>query len=124
MILSDAIKTLDLSLPSYDSISSSKASVNTVESLAEQYVPEKEAVTGMSRKKAKEPKTSSGGNPLGSVLPSMNKGNTKTPRTKPAAAPKSAPKEKEDKGPVIETMDLSLPSYDVGVTKEKNIFSI
>mmetsp|Transcript_11050 Transcript_11050/g.31491 ORF Transcript_11050/g.31491 Transcript_11050/m.31491 type:complete len:200 (+) Transcript_11050:84-683(+) len=122
MTLSDAIKTLDFSLPSYDAISSSKASVDTVEGLAEQYV--QEAVTVPSRKKTKEPKASSGGNPMGSLLPSMNKGTAKTPRAKPAPAPKPAPKEKEEKGPIIETMDLSLPSYDAGATREKSIFSI
>ena len=61
---------------------------------------------------------------MGSLLPSMNKGTTKAPKTKSAPAPKRAPKEKEDKGPVVETMDLSLPSYDAGVTREKSIFSI
>lgn len=124
MTISDEIKTLDFSLPSYDSIANSKASVNTVEGLAEQYVPKNDQPVVSSRKKSKEPKPAGGGNPMGSLLPSMNKSTTKTPKAKPAPAVRAAPKEKEEKPLGIETMDLSLPSYDAGSSKEKSIFSI
>lgn len=123
MTVADEIKTLDFSLPSYDSISSSKASVGTVKGLAEEYKSEKDAPKGMPRKKTKEPKSSSGGgNPMASVLPSMNKSNTKKP--KPEKAAKVAPKEQEEKPLGVETMDLSLPSYSAGSGKEKSLFSI
>jgi hypothetical protein len=115
------VKTLDFSLPSYDSISSSKASVSTVEGLAQDYKPESDAPRGMPRKKAKEP-NSGGGNPMGSLLPSMKKSNTKKPKENPAPTSRPAPKEKEEK--VVETMDLSLPSYSSSSDKGKNIFSI
>lgn len=126
MTIAEEIKTLDFSLPSYDSISSAKASVSTVEGLAEQYKSESDAPKGMSRKKPKEPKSSSGGggNPLGSVLPSMNKSNTKKPKAKPEPTSRSSPKEREEKQPEVETMDLSLPSYSAGSGKEKSIFSL
>jgi hypothetical protein len=123
-VAEEVLKTLDFSLPSYDSISSSKASVSTVEGLTEDYKPEKDAPTVKSRKKAKEPKSSSGGNPLGSVLPSMNKGAAKKAKPKAAPASRPEPKEKEEKSVEVETMDLSLPSYSSDSGKEKSIFSI
>lgn len=119
MTLADEIKTLDFSLPSYDAISSSKASVETVEGLAEKYATQEEKPAP----RAKAPKESSpGSNPMANVLPSMKKSNTKAPKPKPAPLPREK-KEKEEREPVIKTMDLSLPSYDAG-TKEKSIFSL
>ena len=79
MLVADQIKTLDMSLPSYDSISNSKASVSNVEGLAESYNPVGAATKVTSPTKPKEP-ISGGGNPLGAILPSMNKSNTKKPR--------------------------------------------
>jgi hypothetical protein len=118
------MRTLDMSLPSYDAISSSKASVETVEGLAEVVVPEKEAPKKREPKKKREPSES--GNPLGNLLPSMNKGNKEKAAPKPKEArvpkPKPAPKEKvekEEKEPVVETMDMSLPSYSDSSTPSK-----
>jgi hypothetical protein len=122
LTVADAIKTLDFSLPSYDSISSSKASVETVEGLAEKYVTP-ETPRGMPRKPKAEQKASSGGNPMSAVLPSMNKSNVKKPKAKPV--PREAPKEKDEEDPVgVETMDLSLPSYSFNSGKEKSIFAL
>lgn len=118
--ISDEIKTLDMSLPSYDSISSSKASVGNVDELVEKYNPEP-STPGMARKKKE--KEGGGGNPLGSVLPSMNKSMTKKPKSKSATA-KSAAKEKEDKAMEIKTMDLTLPSYSATQEREKSVFSL
>lgn len=122
--MAEEIKTLDFSLPSYDAIANSKASVETVDGLAEKYLPE-EAPRGMSRKtQKKEPKADSGGsNPMAAVLPSMKKSNVK--KSKPKPAPRASPKEGQDEKPLgVETLDLSLPSYSSSSGKDKSIFSI
>jgi len=123
MTVSDAIRTLDFSLPAYDSISSSKASVETVEGLSQEYAQKKEPAAAIAKKR-KEPKVSSGSNPMASMLPSMNKSNTKASKPKPAPAARAPPKEKEERAPAVKTMDLSLPSYSDEARKEKSIFSI
>lgn len=125
-VSADTIKTLDMALPSYDSISSSSASVETVEGLAQEFVEVPEARAPRKPKAKKEPSGGGGGNPLGGVLPSMNKGPKNQSQNKKAAPkPKPARKEKEEKVPEYETMDLSLPSYSGGAAaREKSIFSL
>lgn len=121
LTLADDVKTLDFSLPSYDSISSSKASVETVEGLAQEYKEEK---TPRAPKAKKAPKADGdNGNPMASLLPSMNKGPANKPKAKSATTSKPPPRQKEEKAPVVETMDMSLPSYE-STSKTKSVFSI
>lgn len=122
IVTSDAIKTMDFSLPSsYDTISDSKAKAV---GLSEQYVPENNAPPGVSRKKPKEPKASPGESPMSAVLPSMSKSTSKASKSKAPPAPRTVPNEKEEQEPTVETMDLSLPSYSNGSGKGKNMFSL
>lgn len=122
LTLSEAIKTLDFSLPSYDAIASSKASVETVEGLAEKYAAP-ETPRGMPRKPKPVAKESSGDNPLSAVLPSMKKSNVKKPKAAKPASQEAT--EKEDTDSVgVETMDLTLPSYSFSSGKEKSIFAL
>ena len=74
MTLADAIKTLDMSLPSYGDLKDSKASVMNVESLS---VPASKGGGGNlvkpRRSKNQESSDNNGPSPLGNILPSMNK---------------------------------------------------
>ena len=74
MTLADAIKTLDMSLPSYGDLKDSKASVMNVESLS---VPASKGGGGNlvkpRRSKNQESGDNNGPSPLGNILPSMNK---------------------------------------------------
>jgi hypothetical protein len=118
-ISSETIKTLDMSLPSYGSISDAKARLE-----AEEYEP----VPGASKravrksKPKKEEAGEQGGNPMGSLFPSMNKSIEKK------ESKQRLPKEEEDDGVSsfegAKTMDMALPSYgDSTATKERNAFS-
>jgi len=122
--LADAVKTLDFSLPSYDAISSSKASVETVQGLAETYATPA-APRGLPKKSKPEPKENSGKSPLAAVLPSMNKSNTKKPKEGEKSTAKESNRKKDEEARVtVETMDLSLPSYSAGAGREKSVFSL
>ena len=73
--------------------------------------------------------SSGNSNPLGAVLPSMNKSVAK--KSKPQNIETTTKPEKGGNGifggqeDSIKTMDLSLPSYAEGIkTKEKGLFSI
>ena len=125
LTVSDEIKTLDFSLPSYDNISSSKASVENVDGLAQEYKPS-QATKAPRAKKEKKPDGAPGSNPMAKVLPSMSKGPANKPKAaKSAPASRPPPKEKEERGPVVETMDLSLPSSSGSTAgREKSVFSI
>ena len=114
--MADDIKTLDLSLPSYDSINTLKLSVETEAALGVEAAPPpqgKAAVTKPMKKKE-------------SILPSMNKSNAK--KTKPQKTTEKsekAMKQSNDQKLDYETMDMSLPSYSTNTKpKEKDIFSI
>jgi hypothetical protein len=117
---------MDFELPSYSAISSSKASVANVEGLAKEYDVKEDKPKGMPRKKPeKKERDSEGGNPLGSMLPSMNKGNKKEPKPKPAPRERPAKKEKEEQEPMVDYMDLALPSYSENTAaKDKRMFSL
>mmetsp|Transcript_28840 Transcript_28840/g.61879 ORF Transcript_28840/g.61879 Transcript_28840/m.61879 type:complete len:217 (+) Transcript_28840:221-871(+) len=122
--LSEEIKTFDLSLPTYDSINSLKADEKA---LGVEGAPEPTAKGKKQPKQKREPPGSSGnGNPMASVLPSMNKSG---PSKKPKPAKKSKEKaEQVDQAPPkleYETMDMGLPSYsDNTGTKTKSVFSL
>jgi hypothetical protein len=129
--VAEEIKTLDLSLPSYDSINSLKSSAATERGLGVEnptLPEEKKARTKPARRS--ENQNSGNGNPLGAVLPSMNKSvakkstpkvnNETTARTEKASSSLFGGKDDE-----IKTMDLSLPSYVDGTkSKERGMFSL
>jgi hypothetical protein len=116
--LAEAIKTLDMSLPSYGNISAATATVE-----ASEYKEEKPV-------KAPKPKRekSEGGGAMGQFLPSMNKSGPKPKgsASAPGAKKERAKKEKEDSGPSgVEFVDMSLPSYGGGGDgKKANPFAI
>jgi hypothetical protein len=128
----EEIKTLDMSLPTYDSINTLKSSAESEKALGVETPPDapSKGPSAAPRKK-KSSSAGGGGNPLGNVLPSMNKSvgkksrssGTATASERPAAAPRRVKEEKaEDE---IKTMDLSLPSYSEGIqSKEKSVFSL
>ena len=118
MTVAETIKTLDMALPSYGDISSATATVE-----AEEYKQENAV---RAPRPQREKKQGGGGNPMGKVLPSMNKSG---PKQKASAAPaKKAPrpaKKKEDdaddgspKG--VEFVDMALPSYGGGSDGKKD----
>lgn len=129
--MSEEIKTLDLSLPSYDSINTLKSSAETERGLGVENpsLPEEKAKTRPAKTVSSKSKDSGNGNPLGAVFPSMNKSVAK--KSKPQNSEKTAKPEKGGNGIFggqdddIKTMDLSLPSYADGIkTKEKGMFAI
>jgi hypothetical protein len=129
MHLSEDIKTLDMSLPSYDSINTLKQSDKA---LGVENLPE-ETKTPVTKKKKNSDGGGGGGgggNPLGKVLPSMNKSVGKKPKgektanTRKAAIPFSSSSDDDDDDE-IKTMDTSLPSYgDSTQGKRKSAFAL
>lgn len=121
--LSEEIKTLDFSLPSsYDSINSLKADEKALGVID---APEP---TAAKQPKKKSESNSGGNNPMGSVLPSMNKSGPKKSKP-PKAAKEKAPKPQKAPSPPkkeeFETMDFALPSYKDNVGgKEKSVFAL
>jgi hypothetical protein len=129
----DDVKTMDLSLPSYDSINTLKSSEAErglgVENPSASSSSSKSPVTKKSSRSSSSSSSGGGGNPLGSILPSMNKSVTKKPM-----APKSDKVDGTKRGGStstaaddagIKTMDLSLPSYsDNTKAAEKGMFSL
>jgi hypothetical protein len=125
-VAAGAIKTMDFDMPSYGAISSSKASVANVEGLTKEYDVKEDKPKGMPRKKPeKKERDSEGGNPLGSMLPSVNKGKKKEPKPKPAARERPVKKEKEEQDSVVDYMDMALPSYsETTAAKNKRMFAL
>ena len=123
MYLSEEIKTLDFSLPSsYDSINSLKADAKALGVID---APEP---TAAKQPKKKSESSSGGNNPMGSVLPSMNKSGPKKSKP-PKAAKEKPPKPQKAPSPPkkeeFETMDFALPSYKDNVGgKEKSVFAL
>ena len=120
---SDEIKTIDLSLPSYDKINTLSADEK---SLGFEDIPEPKEKTKVKPKKKKEA-SSGGDNPMGAFLPSMNKSGpskkSKPPKEKVVKEKKKV--EKEAPKVEFETMDIGLPSYsDSTGAKEKSVFSL
>jgi hypothetical protein len=134
-LLAEEIKTLDLSLPSYDAINTLKSSAETEKALGVENPPDapsKELVAPRKKKSSSVGGSGGGasgnGNPLSNVLPSMNKSVGKKPRSsttaseRPTSATRVQLEEAEDE---VKTMDLSLPSYLEGTqSKERNIFAL
>ena len=109
VVISDALKTLDMSLPSYDDISDATASVETVKSL---YV---------------EPTQEEGGFLGGG--PKRMSGSEKASKKKEAAAAKQKAREAFEKenfaGSKVEVVDMSVPNYDQSTAqKQKSAFSL
>ena len=134
----DEIKTMDMSLPTYDSINTLKSS-DAERGLGVENPSPSSSSGGSSSGGGRKKKSSSsgggggggGGNPLGSVLPSMNKSVTKKPKTPKSegssnkGSRSSSPASKDDDDSGIKTMDLSLPSYsDSAKTASKSVFSL
>lgn len=133
--IAEEIKTLDMSLPTYDSINTLKTSAETAKALGVETPPDEKAAAAPRKKKSSSSGGGGGGggggNPLANVLPSMNKSVVKKSRNTGQATatttnerPKRVKEEKtaEDE---IKTMDLSLPSYSEGVQgKERSAFAL
>ena len=124
MYLSEEIKTLDMSLPSYDKASSLKADE---QALGVEIPPEPVRKKAPAKKKS-EAGSGGGDSPLASVLPSMNKSGPSKKAAKPKKEIAEKPKKaKPEPAPKVEfeTMDLGLPSYsDSTEKKEKSVFSL
>mmetsp|Transcript_8926 Transcript_8926/g.20650 ORF Transcript_8926/g.20650 Transcript_8926/m.20650 type:complete len:185 (+) Transcript_8926:247-801(+) len=114
------IKTIDLDMPSYDSISDVKASVGTVEGLAKELPPDKPSLPTRVKKTPKTPKAPKAPN-LGAVLPSMNKSVKKIPKEK-VVKQKPERKENEVKQPQVEYVDTDMPVYSENTMKEQKRF--
>lgn len=122
MYLSDEIKTIDMSMPSYDKVNTLKADEKA---LGVEDIPEPKGPPPKKQPKKKS-EGSSGG--MGSILPSMNKSG---PSNKPKPAKKAKKpvdkvqkSEKEEPKFEFETMDMGLPSYSEGTAaKEKSVFA-
>ena len=122
MYLSDEIKTIDMSMPSYDKVNTLKADEKA---LGVEDIPEPKGPPPTKQPKKKS-EGSSGG--MGSILPSMNKSG---PSNKPKPAKKAKKpvdkvqkSEKEEPKFEFETMDMGLPSYSEGTAaKEKSVFA-
>jgi len=123
MYLSDEIKTLDFSLPSYDAVNTLKTDGKA---LGVEDVPEPSAKTKLPKKKKEA--SSGGSNPMASVLPSMNKSGPKKKAKQPKEAAEKAKKpQKEAPAPKeeYETMDFGLPSYSESTgAKQKSVFAL
>jgi hypothetical protein len=143
LLAEETIKTLDLSLPSYDSINTLKSNSETAKGLGVENPTSSNdptaaaVVVAAPRKKKSSSVGSSGGgsfnsNPLSNVLPSMNKmsgdkkpqssSTTTTTRTTRTNERRVQEEKNQDE---VKTMDLSLPSYSEGVqSKERSIFAL
>lgn len=129
----EEIKTLDMSMPTYDSINTLKSSAESEKALGVENPPEtpSKGPAAPRKKKSSGGGGGGGGNPLGNVLPSMNKSVGKKPRSTGTATaaserpPRRVREEKADDDDEIKTMDMSLPSYAEGVRgKEKSAFAL
>jgi len=122
MYLSDEIKTLDFSLPSYDAVNTLKTDEKA---LGVEDVPEP-SKTKLPKKKKEA--SSGGSNPMASVLPSMNKsGPLKKAKQPKESAEKAKKPKKEAPAPKeeYETMDFGLPSYSESTgAKQKSAFAL
>ena len=110
--VAETIKTMDLSMPTYDKISDAK---NTAESLSTLVEPSKNDGVGVAASKKKS------GPSISSVLPSMGKKGKKAPKVKVV---EDAP-EVDKKMEKIKIVDMNMPTYsETTATKEKSAFSI
>ena len=121
--LSDEIKTIDMSLPSYDKINTLTADEK---SLGFEDVPEPKQEKGMKKKPKKKESTSGEDSPMSAFLPSMKK---KGPSNKPKPKKEKVVKEKKvkEEAPKVEfeTMDMGLPSYSESTgAKERSAFAL
>lgn len=118
MYIAETLKTLDMALPSYGSISDAKARLE-----AEEYKPVPDAPERAVRKiKPKKEAVEQGEKPLANLLPSMNKSiKTKEPTQR---RPKEVEEDDASSFEGVKTMDMSLPSYgDSTATKQRTAFS-
>jgi hypothetical protein len=130
-LLAEEIKTLDLSLPTYDTINTLKSNAETNKALGVESPPDapsKDPAASRKKKKSSAGGSGGGGNPLSNVLPSMSKSVDKKRRPssqtseRPAAVRRIQEEKTEDE---VKTMDLSLPSYAEGIqTRERSIFAL
>jgi len=123
IFLSEEIKTIDFSMPTYDSINTLK---QDDKALGVEDIPETRSAP-KSKPKKKSEESSGGG--LGSVLPSMNKSGPSAKKPKPAKAKKEAEKPKKAAKPEpkveFETMDMALPSYsENAAAPERSVFAL
>jgi len=121
--MAEEITTFDLSLPSYDSINTLKITEESKKALGVETPTEKRTATASNTKKTKQKRDDqSTGNPMASVLPSMNKNVGK--KSKPQKTVKASKPEKEQ-NLKVESVDMTFPSYSTNTKpEEKNVFSI
>jgi len=115
MVLSEQIRTLDMSMPTYGDVSDAKASVENVKGLAEEY------------KQPALSSSSSGGG--GRYISSSEKAQEKAAKKREAAEAKARARAEFERenlgGKAVETVDLSAPSYDAStVQSPKSAFSL
>lgn len=140
MYVAELVKTLDMSLPSYDSISNAKASVETVKGLAVEVNPTESAPVGLSRRSSttsSRPRKEDGDeNVMAKVLPSMGKGPKRKAESKTKEAPEISKKDfakparklfddempSAPKGTVF--VDSSMPSYSETTASKKNPYAL
>lgn len=113
MVLSEQIKTLDMSLPSYSEVADAKASVETVKSLAEDPPARNSASEGGGRGERKS---------SGAV-------SEKAAKKKEEALAKQKAREaferENTKGKAVDVVDMSVPSYDQSTTQsQRSSFSL
>ena len=114
MVLSEQIKTLDMSLPSYNDVADAKASVETVKSLAAEDPPARSSASEGGRS---ERKSSSGAV------------SEKAAKKKEEALAKQKAREAFEreniKGKAVDVVDMSVPNYDQSTTQsQKSRFSL
>jgi len=128
-LVADAIKTMDMTMPSYDTISTSK---NTQETLSSLVIEQPTAVTTPKKAASKQKGEPMKGPSLGAVLPSLNK---EGPKKKATAAAKKAQQEatKAEKQAAyeraatekIKIVDTNMPSYSgASDSKSTNPFAL
>lgn len=106
--LSAEIKTMDMSLPSYGSISDAK---NTKESLSTLVIEQPEVTSNVKSKAAPKKGEPMKGPSMSSFLPSLDK---KGPKEKAVAQKSKSTEAKEEKtiaGAKVEIVDMNLPTY-------------
>jgi hypothetical protein len=128
-LVADAIKTMDMTMPSYDTISTSK---NTQETLSSLVIEQPTAVATPKKAASKQKGEPMKGPSLGAVLPSLNK---EGPKKKATAAAKKAQQEatKAEKQAAyeraatekIKIVDTNMPSYSgASDSKSTNPFAL
>jgi len=119
--LSEEIKVLDMSLPSYGSISAPKSGQEAIKGV--EVDPNKPSTSTSASTSVLPTKKKGGG-----AISLYSSGSSKKKETKKAvasSAPAAPKEEKQESGPAVITVDMSMPSYgDTTAKKEKSVFAL